>query len=269
MTKFGEVSSEIIMKSVDRKKKEFPRFSIRWMAPKLGISHVYLGYILKGQRAVPLKMVEPLCEILDIDDNNKSRIYRDLLSSQGFEPLSKSSNVPAPQPQEMDLEWQLLSEKDFSFIAGWETTAIMLATQLQSYDGTPGFVAKYLGLPESLVSELFQVLFEKDFMTVVDGKAQVTAKFYEFQTKRSIDLLWKYSHSVTQKALTTLEEKKTPEDRARRLFTGATVTCSAADLDRLKELLNSSLRQFLQEVTKSKSEEVYQINLQFFPLSSK
>lgn len=252
----------LIRKAFDRKKKDFRGFSLRWTASQLDISHVYLSHIIRGLRPIPVNIVEPLCAILDLDPETRSKIYIEALRSQGFNPPSKSEK--GYQSKET---WNLVPLKDFDLISRWEPMAILMLTLTDSYDGTSNFIADRLNLAKALVVQIMEMLYKKGYLTYKNNKLVASDSFIEFQTGSSREQLYQYHRSVMAKVWQIHETKKDTESRDSRHITSAVVTCSKKDLPRLKMKMAEFLKEFVEDAASSKPEEVYQVAVQFFPLS--
>lgn len=256
--------SAVIQKAFAKKKKDFKGFSMRWMASQLGISHVYLSHILRGLRPIPVNIVEPLCAVLDLDSVAKAKVFNDAFSSKGYRPLSDSKKSRLQSGK----NWNLVPLKDFELLSRWETMAILMTTLLAAYDGTNEFIAERLFLPKVLVNSVTDVLHKKGYLVLKNGKLVASDRYYEYQSLSSREQIRKYHKSVLGKAKEVLEQKTDETSREKRLITSASVTCSKEDVARLKNKMADFLKEFVEESASSRADEVYQIGLQFFPVTN-
>lgn len=255
-------SHVLLQRVLAKKKKDFKGLSLRWLAEQLGISHVYLSHMLRGTRPIALNIVEPLCQILDLDLETKAKLIDEIFKEKGFKPLSASKNKKI----RTEANWHLFPVKDLDLVSTWETLAILQTTLLKKYDGTPEFIGKRLFLPTQRVKQILERLIEKGYVQLKSGKISATEAFYEIQSHASKDQIRSYHKSVMMKAQEVLNQKDETA-LAERLVTSAAFTCSKDDVARLKNKIADFLKELIEESASMEPESVYQIGLQFFPVT--
>lgn len=252
--------ASILQRALEKKKKDFPRLSIRWIAAKLDMSHVYLSYILKGKRPIPMEIIEPLCDILDVDNESRTQVYMQTMRSRGYRPPGS----PVTRIQ----GWSLMTVKNFDLLKRWEPLAILLATQLKDYDGSVDFIAKRLDLPVYLVQSTLDLLQQKGFLVKNEGRLTASKFFYEFQSQYSKSDIRKYQRSVLSYTHRLIDFKTDEESLARRHLVSGVFTCSKETALKFKAQINDFVKACIEEGSASSAEEVYQLAVQLFPVSS-
>lgn len=253
-------AESVFNRAVQKKKKEFRHFSVRWMAKKLDVSHAYLSLILNGKRPIPLEKVEAICEILDIDEESRAHIYLQTFRGLGYRPAGQSRTVRIQG-------WNLVPLNNFDLISRWEPMAILLMVRLKNYDGTTEFIARRLGLPPFLVQMFFDLLYERGYLEKENGKIVSSRRFWEFQSQSSKESLRKYHRSVVEQALKVMDSKKDEAAVHRRHIVSGALTCSKTVAQRLKVKINDFMKECIEEGAASDAEEVYQLAVQLYPVT--
>ncbi len=253
---------KLLQRILAKKKKDFKGFSLRWIALQLGISHVYLSQMLKGTRPLALNIVEPLCEILDIDIETKAKVIDEIFNKKGYRPLSVSKRSRIQN----QAHWHLLPVKDLDLISTWETLAIVQTTLLRTYDGTPEFIGNRLFLPPQRVKSILDRLIERGYVQIKNGKPSATNEFYEIQSRASKDQIRSYHKSVMMKAQDALNQHDEVSLKE-RLITSAVFTTSNENVPYLKNKIADFLKQLIEESSLMPPDCVYQFGIQFFPVT--
>lgn len=274
-TTCGRFRIEIQMKYSDllrsyyvKKRKEGKHFSMRAMAKKLGISSSHLSYILQGQRHLPLRLLEPLSKLLDIDSVDRDRILREVLLKSGAEVERAKDLLSLKQsPPVKQLKWDTIAKTDF--IADWADIAIFLCAGLSDYDGSPEFVANRLFLELGQVNKKMKALVESGFLQIVDGKMIRGKKTLQMKSGKDFSLIRKYHKAHLDNASWSLEHNTEDDDLANRLITGLSFTVSKKMIPRLKQKIQNFILEMAEESIDETPDEVYQLAVQLFPLSKK
>ncbi|KYG63979.1 hypothetical protein AZI86_14310 [Bdellovibrio bacteriovorus] len=206
-------------------------------------------------------MVEDLCEILDIDDESRSEIYVNTFKIHGYNPGAKSSVVRVHG-------WNLVSLKDFDVISRWEPMAILLVTRLNGYDGSLDFISSRLKLPRFFIQSVLDILHKKGFVIEVGGILKASEKYFEFQSKSSKQSVRKYHRSVVNYARNLMDHAVDERSLERRHIVSGAFTCSKENALRLKIKINDFLKECIEEGATTSPDDVYQLAVQFFPVTT-
>lgn len=262
--------SEILKQNFNKRKRASPGFSARAMAKKMGISQAYVSQILNGARMLPPEMLNPFCDILDIDAERKELLSIAILEKQGW------SKKPSKSLRHSDISlkahtanWVAAPVKDLSLLDDWHALAVLETTQLEDYDGSVDFLQKRLGFGRAQVDSLVKTLSTRGFLKMVDGKLVKKNSLLEMQSGKTKKSIANYHKAVMKKAQSLMDEANSDEDLLRRLITSGIFTCSREQVDYVRAKLAEVLREIIVESANGKAEEVYQLGLQFFPVTKK
>lgn len=246
---------------------------MRGMALKLGISVSLLSLILKGQRRLPLRLVDPLCALLDIDQIDRDMIVREVLSEEGAQVARSAELFAAPQPRKntsSEVEWNTLSKTEVDFIADWRAIAIYVSVGLASSEPTTEEIARRLGFKVDFVRGEIDRLIEAGFLEKDDtGKIdRAKGRTLQLRSGKDFKAIRDYHRAHLENAKVALESRTSETDLQTRLITGMTVTVSKRSIPILKQKIQDALLEIAKDCSEDTPEEVYQINVQFFPLTS-
>lgn len=269
-----EVKNQIahILKSAYlRKKAENRRFSMQVLANKLEISLPFLSQVLSGKRALPPELANPMCDILDLDNEKRDWITRGLLQSRK---LKGSTGLLAKLRQESALslgkaeEWTIQPKSNFWILHEWFHLAILDATLLKDFDGSIGFLAQRLGLPTSVIENSVKKMLDADILVKTsDGKIRKKHKLNDFHSQSSKTDIRAYHAVAMEKAKETLRTKTLEEDVEQRLITTYTMTVPRDKVSWAKQQIAEFIKSIAAELSTDRPEEVYQLGIQFFPLT--
>lgn len=250
----------IFHRAIQKKKLEFRHFSLRWMAKRLDVSHAYLSLIINGKRPVPLEKVEAICEILDLDHENRAQIYAETFRGLGYRPGTPSRTVRI-------YGWRLASVHNFDLISRWEPMAIMLMVRLRGFDGTAEYISRRTGFPNAFVQQILDLLCERGYLEKHNGKIRAEGRFWEFQSQSSKEDLRKYHRSVLAQAMKLMDTRTDTAALERRHIASGALYCSQEIAQKLKVKINEFMKECIEEGAVSSAEEVYQLAVQFFPVT--
>lgn len=265
--------AEILLSYYHRKRKDGKRFSMRAMSKKLGVSVSLLSLILKGKRNLPLHLVDPLCLMLDIDQVDRDKLVKLILAKGRGAPkrvaellrvLDREHREESPGKK---ITWETLSNTDKEFITDWSDIAIFLSARLRDFDGTPEFVAKRLLLDLGLVNKKMIRLAEAGFLTQSAGKFAHAKKTLQIKSGKDFSLIRKYHKAHLENAIWALDKNTAEVDLMNRLITGMSLTVSRRTIPALKQKVQDFLLDIAETCNEEPAEEVFQLGVQFFPLS--
>lgn len=262
--------SSILNSYYEKKRKDGKRFSMRAMAKKLGVSVSLLSLILKGKRNLPIRLIDPLCAILDIDQVDRDHILHLVLSQKGKEPDRASELVGLTEKNkkpDRKLKWETLANSEAEFLADWNDIAIFLCCGIKDFDGTPEFVARRLFMDLGLVNRKMKILTQAGFLQEEDGKLVRAKKTLQLRSGKDLSIIRKYHRSHLENAAHVLDNNTTEMDLQNRFITGMTLTASLRSVPIIKQKIQNFLIEMAELSDQESPDEVFQFAVQFFPLT--
>ncbi|RYG69998.1 DUF4423 domain-containing protein, partial [bacterium] len=229
----------------------------------------FLSQIINGQRPIPLENFEALCSALDLDKESRDELLKRGLQERGLSrpsPIAFNSTPLAERPAAGNT-WAAATSKQFSVLENWYVIAILDATLLEDYDGSVGYLAQRLNLSAVVVEETMAKLLMAGLLEEQDGRLMKRTLLMEFNSGAKQAELTSFNKALLERAVETLAHENSPEDRERRLVTGLMITGSAEKVAWAKQAILGIMRQVADEMGNGPAQDLYQLSVQFFPLS--
>ena len=152
-------------------------------------------------------------------------------------------------------------------LSHWSHLAILESLSTQSGRLGIASIAQLLKLSEDHVQNSIELLARNELVVPHRGFWKKNNQHIYFSSGRSRSEIRRFHSIMIEKAKNELETKTQDSDFQKRLINGFTLAFNPANLEKVK----AKLQELMSEVSLTGSEgqctEVYQLNLQFFPLS--
>ncbi len=256
--------SDVLRRALVERVSRNPSYSLRAFARDLGISHAYLSLVLSGKRPIPVKRALHFSQAVGLDQkaslgflDSCRRAQFDRKISSPVEPKAKSGE-----------EFFSVRLDQFKYLSEWYHVAILDLTTLDCFESSDRWVADRLGLTLEEVRAAVSRLKRLGLLTVSRGKWKKTHAKAEFLPGEANEAVRKFHGQMIGKALAALESGD-PEDFAARDITGMTMAINPARLAEAKKRIQKFRRSLLRYLTRGECTELYQMNVQVFPLTKR
>jgi uncharacterized protein (TIGR02147 family) len=212
--------------------------------------------LLSGKKKISVGRALEVSGNLKLESEDQQRLIAAVLEDEG---VALRGELPNPDLQNFDRislevlkDWYYLPILDLSTTKGFKSEATWMANRL--------------GINVNLVKEALEKLQEIGLLEVIDGRYRKTEKRFHLPTKKSAPAVRLHHLNMMGQAKRHLEDSGS-ENFADRMICSVTV---AADSRRIREARQRVLefqKQLAQFLAEGESDEVYQINLQLFPLT--
>lgn len=259
-------SYELLQKFFLAKKRKNPSFSLRAVAKKMEVSASYFSEILSGKKRLPLSRVSQVAKTLGMDsvaqDQLTVLLQRELLKLAPGE--SSSKVLPRKAIQSFD---PVPEEKDFSILEKWYHVALLDLVASPQFQTDPQWISQILGITQTAAENSFKTLVRLKYLKEERGQWIKTQKKIRLPTTKSHEAVRNFHKQMIEKALEELEFNISEEAFGRRLISGITITADPMKVDQAKQILAEALHEAAEVLMDGDCTEVYQLNLQVFPLT--
>ncbi len=247
-----------------------PHWSLGAWARKLGLkATASLSMVLNGQRLPGPKMTRSLVRYFGFSDQKRERYFLNLIH------LHKAKKDPAMKLmllQQLEREnpggkFTVLSAEQFAAIAQWHHYAVREMTQLSDFSSNPEWIQKKLLFPVTL-SEIRRAI-----QRLIDLKVLKTDSRGRLKTEGgTLDT----SSDIASEAIRRFHEQMIENSKAciravgveERELGGVTFSIRKEAVPVAKEKIRKFVQEMLDLLESPKNAEaVYQLNVQFFPLT--
>jgi uncharacterized protein (TIGR02147 family) len=247
--------SEILRDGLARKMKSDPNYSLRSLAKDLGISAGHASKVFNGKKMINIKLVDQLCELLDLSKVEKKLIYKikyenHVMLNDAFEKYFK------------------IKEDQFSILDDWAHLAILNLTTCDNFESSIDYISKKLGLPKLRVKNIIKRLLRLNFLSGDETNFKKSHLNNKFNTTQSHSLVRNFHRQMMKKADEELTQNM-QEDFDKREISASTIAINVEKICLARDLIKKFQEDLASLLTQSPCTEVYQLNVQFFPLTKR
>lgn len=248
---------EKLISLYEEKKRLNMRFSKRMFAKHLGLDSSELSAIFKQKRNLPLKKARLVADKLDLSPADSEQFYTSVLSNR--KNLSHLRFEKTPDFVEVKE-----NEVGFRIISEWEHYALLELTNVKDFTWDYIWISERLGISLNRVEKVVQNL-ELANVIKVNSKGSYDVHTPQLTTTHDVEskalkLAHKENCSLAESAIDNV-------DLLKRDLTSITFPMNSHRMPELKKVLKEFRRKILTLMKDEHSDEVYQLNLQLFPLT--
>ncbi len=232
-----------------RRSRRNSNYSLRSFARSLGMDSSTLSAIIRGKRNVSFKMAKRLLDQLELQPTTRKKIVQSLLNAK--ESKSKS--------------YFEISSDVLATISSWENFAVLSLLETEDAKSSSAWVAERLKINLGRAIEVVDQLERLGLIVKENGKWSVTHK--ELTTSQDVpsSALRKAHKEYIEKSIASMES--VPVNL--RDLTGMTMAIDSSKIAEAKELIKNFRRDLANLLEAGKRDEVYRVNIQFYPLTKK
>lgn len=261
-----EMIQRVLIREFGNAQARNPNFSQRAFAKRLGLSSGATSNLLNGKRKISKKMAEQLIERLALDPIEKESLL------ESFPPKTKESHSKEEKtgakklikPVKRSKSEKKLSLDQFEIVANPLHFTLLSLLELKGLKPTLENLAQKLKKPIKEVQIALDRLERLDLIKRVGNKLIVTGE--ELASPDEV-----VSSAIKKHHVLSMEEAKESllrDPLEKRDFTSQTLAISPDKLDEAKALIRNFGEQLAELLDEGEKEEVYKINVQFFPITN-
>lgn len=260
--------THLVLKSaLERIQKQNPKFSIRALALKVGVSHVFMMKLLKGSTSVPDEKIPKLIRALDLDDVSQIEL-RDAVVYDAIR--GKLDAFPGLKEKKklVSETYEEYPRKYFTILDHWYDLVILDLLTCELADYSPRAIAKSLGLTSQEVESSLEKSSKLGLATFEDGYWKKTQNKIRFPTTGANDVTRSYYLQILQKIREELH-RSSPEHFGRRSITNLTIAVNPERLPEAKKRLQQTMYDIAEELSQDGPREVFQLLTCLIPVSDR
>lgn len=240
-----------------------PELSLRSFAAKLGLSASFLSRVLSGQRKLSLATGLQISKKLKLSES----------AANYFASLIEIEHLPNDQERieyfkNLSKRYGRTSEiipiEQFKLISQWYHFAILSLSKTTDFNDDPMWMASRLGISPHQARSALERLVKMGFLSKTNGTYLALNNANIKTSEDFSELAIRENHKEQMKnAARALDEVNVDL----REFINLAVNIDAKDVKKAKSILREFINRFNFEFDRNSSEDVFQLNLQFFPLT--
>ena len=238
--------SQILRSALKRKQAARAGYSLRALARDLEVSAAFVCNIMSGKRHLPKERLKDFCHFLELEVLEREELIKSVVLD-GFSLRILSQRH---RPEQKLKTRKSADTIDGGFLSSWVHIAILEGLTLSPPHNDPDELRARLGLTIGQFNDSLKILLKAGMITESKGRFKKREEHLYVVAGRSKKEIRAFHEMMILKAREELTTKTSSEDFQRRLINGFTIAVNA-------------------EASEGDCTDVYQYNLQFFPLTKK
>lgn len=239
-------TAQFITEEFAKRKARNPNFSIRAFAKWLDVSPAQLSQLMTGKRPLTPKTMNKIVNRLGLSPFEQRELAATVLKQE----------QPTIQKREA------LSEDRFRLIADWYHLAILSLTKVKGAKADPRWIARRLGIS---VEEANQAIVRLERLGIISTKPMFKqiAEPFEVTSEIPSQAIQRFHKQNLQLAIEKLD---TVPVHARQ-FQTVSINLEPSQVLKFKKFIDEFLDSAASKFENSKSNEIYNLNVQLFPVT--
>ena len=259
----------IVAQFLKRKKETHPSYSMRALARDLKVSPSFFSEVMSGKKKMPAKWIKPLARLLSLDNIGLADLKTAVLLShvEGTD-LEELIDVKSAQVVSKANLSKPLDARKISVLSKWYYIGILDFLTLSGGPFSEQEIATRLELSVAAVREALEALQRLSLITIdKENGPQKTDQHIRFPTSKTDPTIRNFHVQMIDKAKYELLRKTDDQAFQKRLITGTTMAVDPKHAPLIKQKIQHFMAEIAQEFSDGVPQELYQLNVQLFPLS--
>ena len=256
-----------ILRAALKRKQSFNRgYSVRALARDWDVSASFVSNVLNGKKLPPRDRLEKLCQVLELDVLEREALVRSLTLDNFSSKILSGPPTRSRKPTAKDRSTTQASSAEL--LGSWMNLAVLEALTLAPPHNETAAIRKRLGLTEIEMKKTLETLLAAGVVEQASPGVWIKREDHLYvATGRSRKEVRSFHETMLLRARNELVSKTSQADFDRRLISGSTLALNPAQFEKLKAKIIHFLDELSQDAGEGICEEVYQCNIQFFPLT--
>lgn len=248
------------------RQKKNSSYSLRAYARDIGLSQTLLSLVLNGKRPLTLKQAHKISALLQMaPSEQKAFINATLAALPENAKITQKIRIAKERTDAVFRSTNLDIEK-FQLISSWYHLPILDLTTTVGFESNSGAIAKRLGITKLEAEAAIERLLLLGLLVKEKGKLKKSALHVQFPTHESRLAVRSYHDQMIEKAQNQLKDGD-EQAFVKRSITGVSMAIDVEHIDEAKQMIEEFKAEFARRFTTGKPTEVYQVNVQMFPLT--
>ena len=259
-------SRQFLLDSVTSLQRENAKYSLRYLAGRMDISHTLLVMLLQGKRGLRVKHAALVAKGLRLSSSERMYLQaliqlenaRDIEEKQLCQMWLSELHPSSPQ------KTKVLDE--FEVFSNWIHMTLLSLSEVKDFNPDPAVIAKRLGrqVTSQEVRSAIARLKELNLITM-DDEGGFVPTYKEITT--ADDVVNQATRHYHKQVMDLAKEAIEFQDVSRREYQSFSLSLPLSKLKLAKEMIRKFRSQLIKAMESEVSDEVYQMNIQFFQLT--
>jgi len=253
-----------------RKKTKNSSYSVSALARDLGISQSLLSRVMSGKRKLTLAQAQKIVLILNLSKSDERKLIEATLK-QSAESLADHQKVSPKlaviSERESKRREQTLETEKFNAISQWYHLPLLTLISTHGFQNDVRWIARRLGITHMEVEGAIHRLKLLGLVEEQNGVLSAVNHHVEFMPKKSEEAIREHHRQMMMKANEVLVASTDDQSWNERDISSLSMGVDTNNVGEAKELIRKFKEDMRALLTKGSANEVYQFNLQLFPIS--
>lgn len=267
-----DISTKISLlnNALQRLKTQQTNVSIRSLAHRLSISPSYLSKILRGKKDIPAKLIAPLSKVFHLDLIETKELQRLVFEKLEQKKTSHATGIRVITSESPKYQaYHTMGSSDYFLLEKWFYIPLLNLATLADFSADVKYIRKKLGISEMDARHAVRELLLRGYLEKdVRGVIRRSRMKIRFSTDKSQKEIRNFHRMMIEKAVEALEN---PSQAAfeNRLINGLSFAGHPKKLKEAQAIINDAIYKAAELLMEDEpTSAVYQINLQFFEITS-
>lgn len=244
-----------LQEELSRRQRVNASYSLRAYAADLNIDSSNLSAIFRRKRGLPAKRAEGIAERLGL-----SPMERALFISSVYRKTCKIDQIPVVANKKK----YLLDEAHYRLVAEWEYYAVLSLMETDDFQSDPEWMAERLDVSRQRIEVVLGNLKELGF---IEEKTEQKIERKVAKLETSEDIFSQALQKSHVEAMQLANKKIAETDVSQRDYSSMTMAIDPRKMNDAKAIIREFEDKMQVLMNGSQLSEVYQLNVQFFPLT--
>lgn len=260
---------EIIKKVYDSRKAKNAAYSLNAFSRDAGMSQPQLSRILNGSRSFTVKQAQKFSLLLNLDQATEKQLLEStILGSKKVDVKLVEKIAKEKQKRESKKAVELDIEK-YLTISKWYHLPLFTLVTTVDFKNNPTWIAERLGITTQEAREAIERLIAVGFLKREGTKLVPTNEHVTLMTKDSKAAVREHHAQMMTHAKETMMNGTDEKSFKLREISGVSIAVDMKNLEAAKAMVIKFEADMAALLTEGNATEVYQLNVQLFPLSKR
>jgi len=241
-----------------------PSFSLRRMALLCGVSAACLSRIIQGKRRLAADTATKIVNAFQMSAKDADYLHT-LVAVERCQNSAERDRLMLKLSKAQTKNTTTLSMEVFRMVADWQHFAILSLANSSGFKGSPSWIANRLGISVSDAKLAFQRLQELGLLKMSEQNEWIVSEPNLETAHDQAEVAVRENH---RQHLAKAADILNTVPLTLREFNNLSVCMNLDQTEKAKQRIREFVDSFNSEFDQKKSKEVFQLNVQFYPLTN-
>lgn len=257
----------VLKRAFERVQKQNAKFSIRALALKVGVSHVFMHKLLRGTAKLPSDKIAKLVKALSLDELSQGELREAIVYDSIKESLDAFPGLKSKKKLTAET-FEEYPAKFYSILDKWYDLVILDLLTCQLPDKSPKALAKMLGLSFMEVEMSLEKAARLGLARFSEGEWLKVNTNIRLPTSGAAEITRNYYLQVLEKIAQELS-RRSEAHFARRSITNLSIAVDPSKVPEAKQRLQQTLYDIAKDLSQGTPTEVFHLTLALVPVSDR